>query len=317
MKSLMFGGILVLCAATAFAAPIIDPFFAGSYSLTNLGAAGTTPGPYGGLTLKDGDVNTLLLGGNANNANGAIFQNSLTRDGSGHITGFTGPTTQLSTAPNIDGGLEYGPGGVLFYTAYPTNGLGEIKPGSAAPDKTVNLGTTTQPVPSSTGALAFIPSGFAGAGQMAIVSYNANTFQRATLAADGSGTYNVSSVTASVPITGGAEGILYVPLGSALFASPTILISEYSAGLVSAYTLDVNGDPILASRKTFISGLSGAEGAALDPVTNDFLFSTFSSGNQVFRVSGFAAPPSDVPEPATFAFVAGGLLAAGLLKRKR
>jgi hypothetical protein len=71
------------------------------------------------------------------------------------------------------------------------------------------------------------------------------------------------------------EGILFVPTGSPLFTNPSVLVTEYSAGRVSAYDLDNNGDPIVASRRTFISGLSGAEGGTLDPVTNDFLFSTF------------------------------------------
>jgi len=34
----------------------------------------------------------------------------------------------------------------------------------------------------------------------------------------------------------------------------------------------VNGDPIVATRRLFVSGLDGAEGAYLDPLTGDYLF---------------------------------------------
>jgi hypothetical protein len=41
-----------------------------------------------------------------------------------------------------------------------------------------------------------------------------------------------------------------------------------------------------------MTGLSGAEGAALDPLTGDFLFSTFGGGSRVIEVRGFAVPKS-------------------------
>src|SRR5689334_11132336 len=120
-------------------AQVIAPAFAGNYSLTDLGAAPGVPAPYGGLTLKAGDPNTLLLGGNADAPTGAIYQIGVTRGTGNHITGFSGSATLFSTAPNIDGGLAYGPNNVLFYTAYPINRLGQIKPGSTAPDKLIDL----------------------------------------------------------------------------------------------------------------------------------------------------------------------------------
>ena len=44
-----------------------------------------------------------------------------------------------------------------------------------------------------------------------------------------------------------------------------------------------------------ITGLDGAEGALLDPVTGDFLFSTFGGGSRVVVVRGFRAPPPPLP----------------------
>ena len=69
-----------------------------------------------------------------------------------------------------------------------------------------------------------------------------------------------------------------------------------------------------ASRRVLLSGLSGAEGALIDPVTGDFLFSTFNGGNQLVRVSGFVAPPEPVPLPATLPLLLG---AVGVLLARR
>jgi hypothetical protein len=51
------------------------------------------------------------------------------------------------------------------------------------------------------------------------------------------------------------------------------LLSEFSAGEIGAYDIDANRDPILATRRDFLTGLTGAEGAVIDPLTGDFLFS--------------------------------------------
>lgn len=62
-----------------------------------------------------------------------------------------------------------------------------------------------------------------------------------------------------------------------------------------SYEIDSNGDPVLASKRAFLTGLSGAEGAAIDPLTGDFLFSTFGGGNRVLVIRGFVTPcPADL-----------------------
>jgi hypothetical protein len=310
---------MVFIAGSILAVPIIDPYYAGSYSLTSLGTPAGVPARLGGLTIEAGDSNRLLIGGAANTMNSDLFDIAVTRDAQGHIDGFSGSGTFYADAygagGGIDGGLAYGPGGVLFYTSYPDGRLGQIKPGSIGPDKLTNLAAAGH-TGGSTGTLQFIPSGFANAGQIVIGSYIGSYWRRATLTPDGSGTYNVSAPINTVTLSGGLEGIIFVPTGSALFGNPSILVAEYSQGRVSSSELDANSDPIVTSRRTFISGLSGAEGAMLDPITNDFLFSTFGGGNQVLRVSGFAAPV-DTPEPGSMLLLGGGLLAGAFQLRRR
>lgn len=299
----LIGAILALLTlgVVPSRAQTIDPFYAGSYTYSSLGTVSGVPTPYGGLMFKPGDLNTLLLGGSANNAAGAIFQVGLVRGAGNRITGFTGAATLFATAPNIDGGLDLGPGGVIFYTGYPINVVGQIKPGSVAPDKITDVAPLG--IAGSLGSLAFVPGYAPGAGRLKAMSWSGGQFYDVAFAPDGAGTFNLTSASQTATLVGGPEGFTYVPTGSPLFGAPSMLVSEYSAGNVATYQVDAQGNPIVATRRTFLSGLTGAEGAVIDPLTGDYLFSTFGGANQVVRVSGFAA----VPEPSTLLMIGLGL----------
>jgi hypothetical protein len=314
---------LISTACTA-RAQVIAPFYAGSYSFVSLGTPSGVPGPLGGLTLQAGNPNNLLIGGSANSFNADIFQIGLTRSNIGglnRITGFSGSASFFADANGssggIDGGLAYGPGNVLFYTSFSDNRLGQIKPGSTSPDKLIDL--TPLGIGSSVGTLQFVPTGSPGAGRFKIASYSTGNWYDVTLTADGTGTYNINTVSAPINIGGGPEGIIYVPAGSPLFTNAAILVSEYGNGVIAAYDVDGNGDPLLGTRRVFMTGLTGAEGAYLDPTTGDFLFSTFGGGNQVISVRGFAAiqPGTAAPEPGTVALIVVGIPLLGLAIRRR
>jgi hypothetical protein len=279
-----------LCGSLA-SAQVITPEFAADYSLMSLGSAPGVPANYGGVVINLDDPNSLLLGGAANAPGAAIYTVSLSRDANGHIESWgCAETTVYSTSPHIDGGLSFNSADVLFYTGYPINSVGQILPGGGAPAKV----TALRGVAASVGALAIVPEGFAGAGHLKLASYNAGFWYDAQLQPDGRGTYNIINVSAPINIGGGPEGIVYVKGGNPQFPVDSVLISEFGTGQIVTYAIDGNGDPLVATKRTFISGLGGAEGAALDPLTGDFIFATFGGGNQVVVVRGFTVSESCV-----------------------
>lgn len=327
------GGAVIAIATVAAAASLltiggearaqtVNAAYASFYSITNLGTPTGVPGPLGGLTIKATDPDTLMIGGSANTSSAVIDQIGVTRDSGNHITGFSGTASQAATAPGtsggIDGGLAYGPNNVLFYTTFADNNIGQIKVGSSSPDKLTGL--TSLGVTSSVGSLLFVPNSFGGpnVGHLKIASYNGNTIYDAIVTDDGTGTYNIGAATLTATLSGGIEGLIYVPGGSPGFTNPAMLVAEYGTGAISAYDVNANGDPIAGTRRDFITGLSGAEGAYIDPLSGDFLFSTFNGGNQVIAVSGFA-PTATAPEPGTLALLGTGVfpLACLAVRRRR
>lgn len=270
-------------------AQIIDPDFASDYTLDVLGSPAGVPANYGGLCLKRGDTNTLLLGGAANNSDGKIYQVKVVRDAGGHIVGFDGPAQVFVVGDYNDGGVCYNLSQtVLFCSRWPVNGLNQFRVGDYDAGKVIDLNDFG--MATSHAALNFLPPEYGAlAGRPRFVSWAVGQFYSGIFTADGQGTFDLSDVLHETTIEGGPEGFVYVPPGSALF-NHSMLVSEYSNGQVTTYEADAAGIPILPTRRVFVDQLSGAEGAFVDPVTGDFLFSTFGGQNIVVAVRGFTAP---------------------------
>jgi hypothetical protein len=314
-------GMAALCAAGASQAQTVDPFYASSYTASNLGGIAGVPTSYGGLTFLD--ASTILIGGSANQPGGHIYSVPITRNATNHINGFGavslfgGPSSTIGEYN--DGGVAFGPGNVLFLARWNVNQIGQVLPG-ATDESRVDAGPFN--ASSSVSALNFVPSGFGGAGGMKVVTYAAGQWYDAIMTSDGSGTYaltyNQVDLDPSTPlimdtVLGSPEGFVYIPAGNAQFAANSMLLAAYGNGTIDSYQVDALGNPILGTRRTFISNLSGAEGSAIDPVTGDFLFSTFGGGNIVL-VQGFLAP---IPEPETYAMLLAGLGLLGFAARRQ
>jgi hypothetical protein len=290
MRSVHFrlgsAALLIACVAvTAEAQSIMAPFNA-DYSFVDLGSVPGVPANFGGVAISSDNPNVLFIGGAANSPGAAVYRINLTRDIDGNITGFQGTAVLVASAPRIDGGLCFGPGGVMCFTTYSDNQFGQILEGSTSPNRMIPLSPLG--VTASTGTVQFIPAGFPGAGRLIFGSYNASRWYTADPVPAGDGTFTLSNVTFRSFTGGGPEGIVFVPAGSPLITFPSALVSEYGNGVIAVYAVDSEGAPVPASRQVFMSGLSGAEGACIDPFTGQFLFSTFGGGNRVIVVRGLA-----------------------------
>lgn len=265
-------------------------FVTAGYTLTDLGSVDQLPSRYGGLTIRPEQPNTLYICGYANDTPGKLYTVPLVRDPeTHHITGFADSASFYADAPDNDGGLWFAPNGTLLFTRYSMNHLGQI-----LPDNTyVTIPLADYGINSSVGSLALVPSGYPGAGNLIIVSYNAAIFYNVPFTIDGSGQYILANKTGEVSVVGlanGPEGIAYVPPGSLGFPNLSMAVSSYGDGTVMVFEVGPEGLPDPATAREMVTGLTGAEGALIDPVTGDFLFSTFGGGDKVIRISGFVAP---------------------------
>src|SRR4051794_26826844 len=233
---------VTLLAVGALAAPAfgqtLEAPFAGPYALSDIGSPPGGPAELGGLTLKAGSDDRLLIGGAANGAAGALYEIGVTRDAQRHITGFSGDATRYADAAYNDGGVLYGPGNVLLLARWPQNELGMTKPGSTITDKIVPLGPLG--VAASVSSLGFVPAGMGGAGSFKLASYDTGQWYDADLEPDDSGTFNVVNLQrieqSTLPVGSGPEGFVFVSKGSPEFTADSLLLSEYRGDAVAAYT---------------------------------------------------------------------------------
>ena len=281
-------GLLAIVSSTA--QTLTTDFVNAGYAITDLGSITDLPTPYGGLTIREGSPDTLFIGGTANQTGGAVYKVPLVRDaGTQQITGFAGPAVLFAAAPNIDGGLSFAPNGTMLYTRYSMNEFGQL----LTSNTTLSIPLTPLGIASSVGSHVLVPAGSPGAGNLLMASYSASIMYKVPFTIGVDGDYQPSTPTTNVSVNAlasGPEGIAYVPSGSAGFTNPSMVVSAYSMGKIVAFEVDADGLPIPATARDMITGLSGAEGAFIDPLTGDFLFSTFGGTNRVIRVSGFEAP---------------------------
>jgi Bacterial Ig domain len=283
----------------------LAPEFTAFYSVRDLGAPAGVERFSGPIVFQRNDPSTLLVGATA--ADSEIYAVKLERDAQGHISGLSSGATLVAHAsgnpadPDAYGlyaGMDFGPGGVLFYATWDM-GIGQIKPGGS--DLTRYIPLSDFQLDSRVGGLGFVPDGVPGAGRLKFLS---SGWTDASVTPDGSGTYNiaVSGQGMYVPI---AYGFVYAKSGRPGFARFSVLI-DYLDETIEAYEVDANGDPIPATERLFLSDFGDPNGAIIDPLTGDFVFS--SSNADKPRIIVVGAMSGGIPQIVITAPIDGTIL---------
>jgi hypothetical protein len=237
---------------------------------------------FGGMCF-DAAGSTMYLGIHANTAAGQIVSYAVQRDQAQKITGFVGPSGAVA-APNIDGGLAFGPGGVLCWTAYPLNTLGQWDPVSGS--------TVSIPLPAtvaSVGGLCFPPPGSPIAGSILVSSYDQGSIRAYPLVPIGNGFHNIGTESVYAVTTTGNEGMAF---GLAGPYAGDLFFANYDTGALRIVRVDPTtglalggwANPTLV---TLVSYIGNLQGVAFDPVTADLFVSIY--GAYVYRVDDVVA----------------------------
>lgn len=293
---------LLLLSATTLTAQTVAAPFAATYSAIPL----TVPGivSYGGTAFHPNDPNTLMV---SPWPGATIYSVPLQRDGQGRIQS-GGQATAAITVGGTDGGLAYGPTGVLFCTWFGPNRLSQIVPGSAATNRDDSLAALG--ITATVGACTFVPAGLPGAGRLKIASYAGPGFFDVPLTPDGTGTFTPGTATLTAPLPLGTEGLVYAPVIAPLLAG-RLLVCEWIQGNIVAYQVDANGDPLLATRQVVVSGVPSVGGGAVDPWTGDLVFCGGSGQLLVLRANANCGSFSSYGAPTPSGGVTASISTSG------
>jgi len=141
--------------------------------------------------------------------------------------------------------------------------------------------------------LSFVPAGFPGADTLKVVAGqngNPSSFDWWSVPIDYAGPgLQLTGSPSEGPALGAYASIVFVSADSPGFSVPSALVID--AGAATAYELDTNGDPSLASARTFLTADFNTGGGTTDPTTGAFLFSSALLGDEVLVVNGFVPLP--------------------------
>lgn len=294
LKPCVIAVLLCTCLGTTFRVQgqAVDPFYSGMYSLRTLVNIPGVPRGYGGVLIRTNNPDLLLVAGDCEAATAKIYQIQVLRGADGHITNFVGTPIVLANAPGgptesgppwtgLQGDWDFGPGDVLFYIS-PDNYLSQIKPGSTVPSKQTDLGVATGLI---AGTVVVVPPGLPGAGRLKLLTRHHQFWFDVPYSSDGAGTYNVGPPNATVEVAGTAFiGAAFVPAGAPKFANASVVVCD--GDKLRTYEVNGTGDPIAASGRVFVTGLSEPEGISRDPATGDFIFTSADQHSPGFYILG-------------------------------
>ena len=276
----------------------LAPPFDALYSVYDLGPPPGIPNPLGGTAILASDPSTLLIAGASERPEGAIYRIGVCRDSCGHITGLVGSATVYATAPYVDANLVYASPDLMLYTEWPEFMLSQLATGSTFPDQRTDLRTFGMPSSDDQGpgGVGFVPPGLAAAGELRLVTWPIGRWYHVALTA-GAPVMTVTGITQTTTVPTEPGGFAYVPAGSPGFTTQSLILAEWrrfdpTQDRVAVFDVDAQGDPIVTTRREFFSRFPRPWGAYFEPVTGDYLFLSWGTGqDRIYVVQGFVPPP--------------------------
>jgi hypothetical protein len=267
------------------------------YTVYDLGPVPGVPNALGGTVVRATDHDKLLVAGASESANGAIYEIGVQRSSCGHIIGFVGTATPVATTPHVDANLVYANSSLLLYTEWPQYTMSQLSGTSTVADRRSDLRTMGMPDTgdSGPGGLGIVPPTLAAAGELRVVTWPGGRWFHVATAPDGN-LLSVSSITQTATLPNEPGGFAYVPAGSPGFTTQSLIVAEWrfdsTMDRVAVYDVDAMGDPIVTTRREFFQEFPRPWGAYFEPVTGDYLFLSWGTGDDhVYIVQGFVPPP--------------------------
>lgn len=274
----------------------VEAPFAANYRAYDLGRVPGLPATrYGGCLIDRDDPDLMYIGVDSETPMGTIYSIRVVRDCDRHIIGYSGTARMVASAPYVDANLFYDRDGNILFSMWPVDQIAVLRPGATMPSQVISLMSFGIEQQASPGGLAFVPTGFTGAGELRAVGWpNFGWFRIPYTYRDR--TYTLATAERRAMFTNGTGGFAYVPPGSPMIDRPSLIMAEW-ATTVSLFDVDPRGDVVPSTRRPFLTGLTNAWGAYFEPVTGDFMFPSWGN-DRVIVVRGFATPqPPPIPPP--------------------
>ncbi len=271
--------------------------FAPVYHAYDLGPVPGVPDPLGGAVIAAADEDTLLIAGGSESPSGAIYAIGVERNDCGNIVRFVGTAQLVATTPYVDANLVHVSSQLTVYSEWPQFTLSQLPAGATAPARQTDLRTLgmDDTGDSGPGGLGFVPPGLGAAGQLRLVTWPAGRWYQVDTAPDGA-LLSVDALTQTATLPNEPGGFAYVPAGSPGFEAQSLIVAEWRSDQaldrVAVYEVDDDGDPVVATRREFFTRFPRPWGAYFEPVTGDYFFLSWGTGeDHVYVVQGFEPPP--------------------------
>ena len=266
------------------------------YTVSDLGPVRGGPNTLGGSVVRPTNTNKLLIAGGSESSGGAIYEIGVKRE-CNHIIGFDGTATLVANTPYVDANLVYKSNDLLLYTEWPQYTLSQLAGTAQAADRRTDLRPMGMPETgdSGPGGLGIVPAGLAAAGELRLVTWPGGRWYHVAAAPDGN-LVAVSSIAETATLPNEPGGFAYGPAGSPGFAAQSLIVAEWrldsTLDRVAVYDVDASGDPDVTTRREFFVKFPRPWGAYFEPVTGDYMFLSWGTGDdRLYIVQGFVPPP--------------------------